>query len=126
MSSDGVGQGRQLDNYCKPCRAAFHREHYLANKQRCVDQARRRKLALAEINMCALVLFLRNRSCVDCGETDVMVLESDHLADKLFNISRALPTEGGPTSKPRSRSAMSCARTVIGAGPLPVAGSCVP
>jgi hypothetical protein len=41
----------QLDNMCRPCRSAYHREayhreHYLANKQRYVDQALARKQAL--------------------------------------------------------------------------------
>ena len=36
----------QRHNYCRPCHSAYHHEHYLANKQRYVDQARERKDAL--------------------------------------------------------------------------------
>ena len=33
----------QRDNMCRPCRAAYNREHYLKNKQRYIDQAHERK-----------------------------------------------------------------------------------
>jgi hypothetical protein len=38
----------QRDNYCGPCRADYHREHYLANKQRYIDSARQRKKVMVE------------------------------------------------------------------------------
>jgi hypothetical protein len=31
----------QRDTYCRPCRAKYKREHYLANKQRYIDAAAR-------------------------------------------------------------------------------------
>ena len=69
-------------------RTAYHRQHYVDNRQRYIDQARRRKVALADSNMAALVTYLRLHPCVDCGEDDVVVLEFDHIAAKRFNISR--------------------------------------
>ena len=29
----------QRDSFCRQCRAAYHREHYLANRRRYIDQA---------------------------------------------------------------------------------------
>jgi hypothetical protein len=80
----------QRDNMCRPCRAAYHREHYLRNKQRYVDQARDRKQALARERTAYLLDFFRTNPCTDCGETDPLVLEFDHLGAKLFNIGTAL------------------------------------
>ncbi len=83
----------QRDNLCRPCRAAYKREHYLANKQRYVDQARRRKQVLARDRTDFLLGFFAEHPCVDCGEDDPVVLEFDHLVDgqKAFDIGQSLP-----------------------------------
>lgn len=36
--------------------------------------------------------FFADHPCVDCGETDPLVLEFDHLRDKCFNIGTGLRT----------------------------------
>jgi hypothetical protein len=81
----------QRDSFCKPCRAAYHRRHYLANRQRYVEQARARKQRLALERTRYLLEFYSTRPCVDCGESDPVVLEFDHLGDKRFDIGQALP-----------------------------------
>jgi hypothetical protein len=77
---------------CRPCRSAYHREHYLANKQRYVDQARTRQQALRRERTTYLLDYFARHPCMDCGEDDPVVLEFDHLdADaKSFNIGQAL------------------------------------
>lgn len=80
----------QRDNYCRPCRAAYHREHYLANKERYIAQAGQRNKALIEERTQYLVAFLREHPCVDCGEADPIVLEFDHLRDKKFGIATGI------------------------------------
>jgi hypothetical protein len=37
----------QRDSFCKPCRKAYGREHYLANRARYIEQARVEKQRLA-------------------------------------------------------------------------------
>jgi hypothetical protein len=80
----------QRDSLCRPCRSAYGREHYQANRQRYIDQAAesKRKLVLARTKY--LIVFFKTHPCVDCGETDPVVLEFDHLWDKLFNVGQAL------------------------------------
>jgi len=68
----------QRDSFCRPCRSAYGREHYLANKQRYIAQAAtsKRKLIL-ERTRYLLEYFIVN-PCSDCGETDPVVLELHH------------------------------------------------
>jgi hypothetical protein len=80
----------QRHNYCRPCHAAYKREHYVRHKDRYVAQAVRRNKALAEQRADYLVEFFSERSCVDCGEGDPLVLEFDHLGNKKFDIARGL------------------------------------
>ena len=81
----------QRHNMCRPCHADYHREHYLANKQRYVDQARERKQALRLKRTSFLFEYFEGHPCVDCGEADPLVLEFDHLGEKSFDIGAALP-----------------------------------
>ena len=80
----------QRDSFCRPCRSAYGKEHYAANKQRYIDQAaivsRRRRLERARW----LIDFFESHPCTDCGETDPIVLEFDHLGDKTFNVGTEL------------------------------------
>jgi hypothetical protein len=80
----------QRDSHCRPCRSAYGREHYEANRQRYIDQAAasKRKLRLARTRY--LIEFFKTHPCVDCGETDPVVLEFDHLRDKSFSIGPEL------------------------------------
>ena len=80
----------QLDNYCRPCRAAYRQEHYRAHRQRYIDAAGRRKRRVVAERMAYIVSYLGEHPCVDCGETDPVVLEFDHLRDKKFSISDGL------------------------------------
>jgi hypothetical protein len=80
----------QRDTLCRPCRSAYGRAHYLANRQRYIDQAgsSKRRLRLARTRV--LLQFFETHPCVDCGENDPVVLEFDHLRDKVLNIGADL------------------------------------
>jgi hypothetical protein len=80
----------QRDNYCRPCRAAYGQEHYLANRQRYIDLAQQRKRAVAAERARYLIDFFRSHPCIDCGEDDPIVLEFDHLEGKEFAIAKGL------------------------------------
>jgi hypothetical protein len=81
----------QRDNLCRGCRAEYGREHYLANRERYIDQARIQKQKLAVERTTYLIEFFETHPCADCGETDPVVLELDHRGEKLFDIGQALP-----------------------------------
>jgi hypothetical protein len=80
----------QRDSMCRPCRALYKQEHYRSNRQRYIDNARARTARVVEERTRFVVGYLRSHPCVDCGETDVLVLEFDHLREKSFNVSAGL------------------------------------
>jgi 5-methylcytosine-specific restriction endonuclease McrA len=76
---------------CRPCRAAYHHEHYSANKIRYIAQAAASKQRLRLQRTAWLLDYFAAHPCCDCGETDPIVLEFDHLRDKVFDVAQALP-----------------------------------
>jgi hypothetical protein len=82
---------RERDTYCRPCRSAYGKEHYVANRQRYIDLEAKRKRARAQKRMRYLLEYFEVHPCADCGEADPMVLEFDHLRDKSFAIGAGLP-----------------------------------
>jgi hypothetical protein len=81
----------QRDSLCRPCRSAYGREHYEANRQRYIDQARVAKAARRLKRTRFLIEFFKTHPCADCGERDPVVLEFDHIEAKSFDIAQALP-----------------------------------
>lgn len=76
--------------YCKSCQGEYQRENYektrVSNLENIYENRKKRK------NIIRLFLadFYTNNSCVDCGETDITVLDFDHLLEKNFGINKAL------------------------------------
>jgi len=75
------------DSYCRPCRSAYKKEHYRKNKARYLGQASERRARIYQERTEWLLDYFILHPCVDCGETDPVVLEFDHSADKDFSIS---------------------------------------
>jgi|AntDryMetagUQ889_1029465.scaffolds.fasta_scaffold03982_4 hypothetical protein len=82
----------QRDSFCRPCRSAYGKEHYAANRQRYIDQALVIKDRLRLERTRYLIELFKSHPCVDCGEGDPVVLEFDHLHDKSFSIGPELST----------------------------------
>jgi hypothetical protein len=82
----------QRDTFCRPCRSAYGKEHYAANRQRYIDQAAAVKKRLRLERTMRLIAYFESHPCVDCGERDPVVLEFDHLRDKAFAIGPKLCT----------------------------------
>ena len=75
-------------SYCLDRGRAFAKNHYAKNVLYYVEKARaRRNELMGEINE-KLFNYLETHPCVDCGESDPVVLEFDHVrGKKSYNVS---------------------------------------
>lgn len=89
----------RLHAQCKDCYKEHRRSHYAEHYHKYGDEYRERaKIRRAKIKrnlQIKLVDYLKNKSCEICGESDIRVLEFDHLdpVTKRFGIATAI-TDG--------------------------------
>jgi hypothetical protein len=69
--------GRQ--SRCRDCTRAYAKAHYAANVEYYAAKARRHKLKVQRENQRHLIAYFADHPCVDCGETDPVVLQFDHV-----------------------------------------------
>lgn len=72
---------------CKACQRQVSRTWYGKNRERHATTARRAQRLAQERGMAFVLAYLKEHPCVDCGESDVRVLEFDHLRDKVAEVS---------------------------------------
>lgn len=72
---------------CKDCRAEYDRVYYIENRGRYKEHQRRNQPRRRNENRQRLDEYLADKCCIDCGETDRVVLELDHVRGvKEFNV----------------------------------------
>ena len=76
--------------WCKSCQAEANRKHYLSNKQIYLERALTRNSIVNTENNQKLYDYLLQHPCVDCGQTDIRVLEFDHVRGKSASITNLL------------------------------------
>ena len=82
-----------LQAYCISCEKEFQKEWYLNNKEKVIAKTKIRNLENNRKIQSYIIQYLLNNPCVKCGESDIVVLEFDHLRDKEFNISQGSSLE---------------------------------
>ena len=77
----------KLQSWCRDCFAEANARNYRKNHQRektrLLRQVAERRAEVRE----KIIEYLHEHPCVDCGERDIVVLEFDHVADKVADIS---------------------------------------
>src|SRR2546430_5412285 len=77
--------------WCKGCLKEANHVHYLNNTQLYKDRALHRNKQMADENKRQLYEYLSTHPCVDCGNSDIRVLDFDHVyGEKVENVSRLL------------------------------------
>ena len=76
--------------YCKPCQREYQQGFYegnrLVNLEVIYESRKKRKVEIRKF----LANYYENNPCVDCGETDILVLEFDHVTGKEFGLNQAI------------------------------------
>src|SRR5690242_9739272 len=70
---------------CKLCQSQASKQHYTKNKQSYLNRTRAREILVTEDNQKRLAEYLSLHPCVDCGRTDIRILEFDHVRGKKSN-----------------------------------------
>jgi hypothetical protein len=79
--ADGLG------TLCKGCKRVYNALYYERTKER-YNPARAARRRQAVVDARRLVYeYLGSHPCIDCGETDIIVLDFDHQGDKTAEIS---------------------------------------
>lgn len=75
---------------CRGCQKEASDAWYQNNKDRQKLSAKRNTLKQREESRQLIIEYLQTHPCIDCGETDIVVLEFDHIepAEKKLRISR--------------------------------------
>lgn len=74
---------------CKHCQRIYHKKYYEDNIEAYISKAKRNSIRYRSERYKFIVDYLLSHPCIDCGETDPVVLEFDHVnGKKLYQISR--------------------------------------
>lgn len=74
---------------CKDCRKAADKENYAGNRNNRIQQMAEYSSARIKAARDFVYGYLKTHPCVDCGESDIIVLEFDHVrGDKIDSIAK--------------------------------------
>jgi hypothetical protein len=93
FSFKNLAQGRR-HGVCRECYKAWNRAHYERNRATYIANARRNTVSYRADTLRRLADYLRHNPCVDCGETDLLVLEFDHRDPSTKRMSVSSMLEG--------------------------------
>ena len=83
-------------SWCKDCFAEYKRLWYERNRERHMARVKSATAVTLSRNHQRVWEYLALHPCVDCGETDPVVLQFDHLRDKRRNIANMCRSFGWP------------------------------
>ncbi len=81
-----------LQTFCKDCAAKYASGYYKKDdiKKKHLLTVSERRRVVVQRNRELVLEHLQNNPCIDCGESDPIVLEFDHQKDKKMGVSRLI------------------------------------
>jgi hypothetical protein len=77
----GLQNGKQrYRSECNSCKAIKDSKYYEANKEKYLERTRK----IVEETRKFVYGYLKNHPCVDCGESDLIILEFDHVRQQKY------------------------------------------
>ena len=78
-------------SWCKSCQKGYKDEHYESHKPQYIKKAHQYRGQYRARIYASLAIYYKQNPCVDCGEDDFIVCQSDHVRGKKFEtISRLI------------------------------------
>lgn len=97
------------DSWCRSCKQEYDREYYARTVERRRERKRINQPIVRKRNLLLLWEYLEKHPCVDCGETDPIVLEFDHVKDKKYNVANMMKLSWETISAEVSKCVVRCA-----------------
>jgi hypothetical protein len=83
------GDSYRLNTWCTECFAAYKAERHQSNHEREMARIRRNQARVVAASRERVLAYLLTHPCVDCGETDPLVLDFDHVrGQKVRDVSQ--------------------------------------
>jgi len=86
----------RLQGNCRTCNSAYLKEHYAKNVPYYIEKSARFRRKRKAANLAKLLEYFADHPCVDCGETDPVVLQFDHVRGTKVKAVGTLFGEGRP------------------------------
>lgn len=82
-------KNKKRSKHCKTCSREYVRKHYERNTEYYLKKAKRNNKKSKDKCIQYIANYLQTHSCLDCGESDILVLEFDHKdrSEKFENVS---------------------------------------
>lgn len=74
-------------HYCIECDKEYQKEWYKANSEKAKRRAKIHNKVNIKRNKDFIIDYLKKNPCAHCGESDIVVLEFDHLSNKEYGIA---------------------------------------